>query len=339
MYNTELDDPICPSAKNMSDDIDLSEAFPGSNVSEACVNIQSKLAESGDQLMMDNQISDYIMTNGDPVLYYPYLFEIDKAEHLHGEHSAAGYANPFNIIIMTEVQDTPAFLTMQGFDTTETFTGWIHIKTFKKKVTEIVTNTNDERYKDYRLLYNPNARAEKDITHIIKPKPDDLIQYTLFGCDREYDTGNKIYKITNVEDEILSQKMNPVNGHYVWKITATRFIPSFQDGTSRLDEKSKDNMYIGVMGEKGNHMVHDNISVAKMFLAAEGLDLETNEEGNTEDNLDLMTEDGIFSVEERVEKVYDFDVNKMAKAEFDMEQKEKDFYKDHQSNILGNGYF
>lgn len=336
---TELDDPICRNPKNM-EDIDFSEAFPGSVVSEACVNIQSKLGESGDQLMFDNQISDYIMTNGDPVLFYPYLFEIDKAEHLYGEHSAAGYANPFNIIIMTQVQDSPAFLTMHGFDTNETFTGWIHIRTFKKKINAILKNTNDERYRDYRLMYNPNARAERDIIHIIKPKPDDLIQYTQYGCDREYDTGNKIYKITNVEDEVFSENMNPVNGHYVWKITATRFHPSFQDGTSRLDEKSKDNFYIGVNGEKGNHIVHDNVSVAKMFLAAEGIEYEDGTEDVKDENaIDLVTENGLSNVEERIEKMYDFDVNKMSKDEFDMEVKENDFYKDIQGNILSNGYF
>lgn len=338
MYHTELDDPLCDAIKNR--EIDLSEAFPGSNVSEACVNIQSKLAESGDQLIMDREIESYIQTNGVPMLYYPYLFEIDKAEHLHGEHSAAGYGNPFKIIMMVEIQDTPAFLTMQGFDTSETFTAWVHIGTFKRKIKEIVTNKSDERYNDYRILYNPNAYEERDITHIIKPKPDDLIQFTLYGCDREWDTGNKIYKITNVEDEVFSANMNPVNGHYVWKITATRFVPAFQDGTSRLDEKSKDNYYIGIMGEKGNHIVHDNLSVAKMFLAAEGIEYEDETADIKDENsVDLITENGVINVEERIEKVYDFDINEMSKAEFDMEIKEKDFYKDKQSNVLSNGYF
>lgn len=336
---TELDDPICFNPKNM-EEVDLSEAFPGSKVSEACINIQSKLAQNGDQLMMDKEIESYINTNGSPVLYYPYLFEIDKAEHLYGEHSAAGYGNPFNIIMMTQIEDSPAFLGMQGFDSNETFTGWIHIKTFKNKVKAILTNTKDERQKDYSLIYNANYYKDKDVIRIIKPKEDDVIQLTLYGCDREWDKGNKMYKITNVEDELFSQNMNPVNGHYVWKITAVRFRPSWEEGMSRLDEKSKDNTYIGVNGEKGNHLVHEHMSVAKMFLAAEGIEYENVAENmQDEDSIQLMTESGLSVKEQILEKVYKHDIRKPAQAEYDMERIEKGYYTDNQSKVLSNGYF
>lgn len=337
MMATELDDPICFNPKNM-EEVDLSEAFPGSKVPEACTNIQSKLEGSGDQLLYDRDIEAYINTNGDPVLYYPYLFEIDKAEHLHGEHSAAGYGNPFNIIMMTEVEDSPAFMTMHGFDTNETFTAWVHIKNFKNKVKAILADKNDERNKDYSLVYNANYYQEKDVIRIIKPRVDDVIQFTQFGCDREWDKGNKMYKITNVEDEVFSQKMNPVNGHYVWKITGVRFRPSFQDGMSRLDEKSKDNMYIGVNGEKGNHLVHDNLSVTKMFLAAEGIDTEEGEEMEGTDKK-LVTEDGFKNVVETIEKVYHYDQRTEAKAEFDMSTKHDNIYDETQDKVLTNGYF
>lgn len=334
----ELYDPICFNPKNM-EEVDLSEAFPGGSVPDACANIQSKLDGSGDQLMIDKQIESYIQVNGDPLLYYPYLFEIDKAEHLHGEHSAAGYAQPFNIIMPTSVEDSPAFLVTHGWETTETFTAWCHIKTFRKKVKEILSNKNDERYKDYSTIYNANAYEDKDVIRIIKPKPDDVIQFTQFSCDRDWPLGNKMYKITNVEDEVFSQNMNPVNGHYVWKITATRFRPSWEDGMSRLDNKSKDNGFIGKNGEKGNFLVHEHQSIAKMFLAAEGIEYEDNENDmQGEDNIDLVTEDGLKAESKTLEKIYDHDITEPAKAEFDMSTKYKEFYTDNKSRVLTNGF-
>lgn len=328
-------DDICLTPKNI--ETDLSEAFPGANVPEACTNIQSKLGEAGDQLVMDMDIQSYINTNGQPILYYPYLFQIEKSEKLYGEHSAAGYGQPFQIISYFQIEDTPAFLTLHGFDTEETLTGWIHIKTFKEKVKNILSNKNDERYADYSSIYNINYIADRDVTHAIEPKADDLFQLTLLGCDREWDRGNKIYKITNVEDEIFSQNFNPVHGHYVWKITAKRFRPSLQDGTSRLDNKSKDNQYLGILGEKGNHLVHDNLSVVKMFLAAEGIVDENGEEIGDNEN-GFITENGISTVKQEIKKVYNEDILEDSKAEFDMEQRVKGFYTDKQSFVISNGY-
>lgn len=326
---------ICLTPKNM--DIDLSEAFPGSVVSEACTNIQSKLGEAGDQLVMDNEIQSYINTNGQPILYYPYLFQIEKSEKLYGEHSAAGYGQPFQIIAYLQIEDSPSFITLHGFDNDETVTGWIHIKNFKKKIQEILKNNKDERYEDYTSIYNLNYISDKDVTHAIEPKADDLFQLMLYGCDREWDRGNKIYKITNVEDEIFSQNFNPVHGHYIWRITAKRFRPSLQDGISRLDSKSADNPYLGVLGEKGNHLVHDNLSVVKMFLAAEGIIDENGEEmGNCKEG--FVTEDGITTVKQEIKKVYHQDIQEDSKAEFDMEKRIPNFYLDTQSTVISNGY-
>lgn len=323
-------DEICLTPKNL--DVDLSEAFPGSNVPEVCTNIQSKLGEAGDQLVMDGEISSYINTNGQPILYYPYLFQIEKSEKLYGEHSAAGYGQPFQIISYLQIEDSPSFLTIHGFDNDETVTAWIHIKTFKKKIQEILKNNKDERCPDYSTIYNINYREEQDVTHAIEPKADDVFQLTLYGCDREWDRGNKLYKITNVEDEIFSQNFNPVHGHYVWRITAKRFRPSLQEGMSRFDEKAKDNQYLGVMGEKGNHLVHDNLSVVKMFLAAEGIIEEDGEDTG------YITEDGITTVKQEFKKVYHQDLIEDSKAEFDMEQRIPNFYKDYQSTVISNGY-
>lgn len=67
------------------------DAFPGM-VSPQCSNIATQQMQNNtDQVTFDNQILSYISEKGLPVLYYPYLYDIDKAEKIYGEHRAAKY--------------------------------------------------------------------------------------------------------------------------------------------------------------------------------------------------------------------------------------------------------
>lgn len=329
------DDPCTDNLKQQNPD--LSEAFPGIT-SDACANLMLKQDNSwaGDQLMYDQQIQSYIQTNGYPVLYYPYLYEVDKSEKVHGEHSAAGYAQPFQTIMMLTIEDNPSWVMEAGIDGDVTVTGWLHIRTFRESVSAILNTPDDSRCEDYSKIYNVNYVSEKDIIHAIEPKAKDLIQLTTFGCDREYDRGNKIFEITNKEDELFSQKMNPAMGHYVWRITAKRYRYSYEDGMSTLDEKAKNNPYLGELGEKGNHQVYDNLSVCKMFLADEGIIGEDVEDLINNKDEEIISEGDVWVEKKVYKKVYNQDINEQSKHEFDMEKRIPEFYKDKQEEIHWN---
>lgn len=96
-----------------------------------------------------------------------------------------------------------------------------------------------------------------------EPKPGDVIQLTKFGIDRPWDRGDRMWIITNVEDEIISENFNEAFGHYLWKLTAKRFRYSYQDGMSTLDEKTRNDVYLGTQGEKGNRQIYDTRTVIK----------------------------------------------------------------------------
>lgn len=330
-------DDICRTPKNM--EVDLSEAFPGMNVNEACVNIVSKLADQGDQLQMDMQVESYIMTNGQPILYYPYKYNVDESEHITGEDLVNGYAKPFDIIAFIEVEDQPSWFASQGIDSDDTATLWIHIKTFKKKVKEVLTAKKDDRTCEYQEIYNLDYISQDDYLHVIEPKVGDLIQLTIYGCDREWDRGNKIFEITNKEDELFSQKFNLVGGHYVWRLTAKRFRYSHEEGISRLDDNGKDNKFLGTLGEKGNHQVYEHRSVYRMFLEEEGIETEDEDAITNENGDDLDTQKGRTTSKKEVDKVYDWDVDEESKkAIFDMEQRIPGYYNDAQKGVIANGW-
>jgi hypothetical protein len=329
IYNTNI-------PKNNA--VNFAAAFPGSVTCPAFTNVAENVANQGDQLMMDNTIKSYILEKGYPVLYYPYLFELDKAEHLYGEHSAAGYAIPFKTYAYISIEDAPAWVAAQGFDTDETATIWIHIQFWRDSVIELMSG-DKEKYRDYFKIYNLNYKSEGDVVRAIEPKVKDLIQLMTFGADREFDRGNKIFEITSKEDEVFSDNMNPAMGHYVWKITAKRYRFSHEMGLSNQDLIGKDNPFIGVGGESGNHVVSETKSVYKMFLEAEGI--------VDEANIDMITEDGniiggvhdITSVKIEQKNLYDYDIVEESKSEYNLEENIDEIYTDGGNKILSNNLF
>ena len=159
---------------------------------------------------------------------------------------------------------------------------------------------------------------------------------TTFACDREWERGNRIWEITNVEDEIFSEKFNLSMGHYVWKITAKRYRYSYETGMSIFDNKSKDNVLIGEAGEIGNHEVYESKSAVAMFMEAAGISLEDNSDANTELGFDMITEEDIKTKKIVYEKVYDYDIKDDSKEIFDMEKRVKGFYN---NDVESNGFF
>lgn len=348
-----MENPYCKfNAKNWFYDNPIpqeqrKQMFPGIT-SDACANIQGGIAKSGnyDQVTYDNQIQSFIAENGLPCWFYPYLFQEEKMQELTGEHTSAAYGQPLEVLMVLEIKDSPSWVTGLGIENDETVTAWLHIRNFKNKVIEVLNNKQDQRYPDYDSIYcaEPwkkdahNHGGKAQYLKKIQPKPKDCFQLLLSACDREWDAAARIWEITNVQDELWAEKLNPAHGHYVWKITAKRYRYSFEYGMSNLDEKSKDNPLLGEMGERGNHQVYEN-DVVRMYLSASKLveEDDINSFIITEDtNEEIFTED-IEVKKINYEKKYSQDsVNDDAKKQvFDMSTHDSSFYK----HLDSGGFF
>lgn len=339
-----MENPYCKfNAKNWLEDNPISEEqrkemFPGIT-SDACANIQGGLAKSGnyDQVTYDNQIQSYIAENGLPCWYYPYLFQEEKMEELTGEHNSASYARPVEVLMVLEIKDTPSWVSGLGIENDETVTAWLHIRNFKEKIYPILDNQEDDRYVDYNSIYCKNPWQENAYLKKIMPKPKDCFQILTIGCDREWDSGAKIWEITNIEDELISEKINPAMGHYIWKITAKRYRYSFEYGMSTLDAKAADNPMLGEMGEKGNHQVYEN-DIVKMYLSATQLYTEHFDEKivTEEDEIGIIDEEPIVNEIHYEKKYSQAEVCEDAQKEvFDMERNVSGAY----SHVDSGGFF
>lgn len=64
---------------------------------------------------------------------------------------------------------------------------------------------------------------------VIEPKSGDLIQVSPLGCDRPNGRGAKIFEVTERTDQDVA-KLNPLLGHYVYRLRAKRYEYSFEPG-------------------------------------------------------------------------------------------------------------
>jgi hypothetical protein len=82
----------------------------------------------------------------------------------------------------------------------------------------------------------------------VEPKADDGFVLTPFGCDRPANRNAKTFVVTEVIDEDGST-INPLAGHYIWKVTAKRYDYSFEAGFPDEDNNVQvyDNSFSGVL--------------------------------------------------------------------------------------------
>ena len=312
------------------------EAFPG--VVAGTVNTWEKMLGDGnpDASTKNRQILDYINEKGYPLLYYPYLYEYAKAERVNGEHGAAGYGKPMKVYATFELKDTPSFLTAYGFDQQTTFTSFLHIDTWREAVRRILLDPSDERHEQYKRIYSAFAMEDGESMKAIEPHPKDLLQLMTFGEDRENGRGNRIFEITNVEDEILSENFNDFFGHYVWKLTGVRYRYSYEDGMSSMDPNTSDTYgMLGKVGEKGNEQLYDTATVAKIFrgrrdvlseLSMPGREVGLETEGTPLRIAQEGEDDVVVQEYPKTDPAQDIG-EKDSKNEYDMSANVKDVYK------------
>ena len=81
-----------------------------------------------------------------------------------------------------------------------------------------------------------------DLTQDIEPKAGDVFQMTEYGSDRPGNRAGNYFRVTERLDQDIAS-LNPLGGHYMWRIKGKRLEYSFEPGLS---------------GEKGNNQVYDS---------------------------------------------------------------------------------
>jgi hypothetical protein len=127
-----------------------------------------------------------------------------------------------------EYQHNGVPLQTYGWEPDDSVTLYFHIKSFTDSFSGIYIHANNGQR--------------------IEPKADDGFILTPFGCDRPGGRSAKTFVVTEVIDED-GGPLNPLMGHYIWKITAKRYDYSFEAGFPDEDNNVQvyDNAFSGVL--------------------------------------------------------------------------------------------
>lgn len=181
-----------------------------------------------EQLIYDSSFSDLINSYGIPVSYYVNTFNLSTADLLYGEEPTRRYLGPYGLQMYIELSENAINLSKFGFASDDELTGYLHISTFTSIMSSLINYS--------------------EFGQVVEPKSGDVIELAALGCDRPNGRGSKWFEITERVDQDVAQ-LNPLLGHYVYRVKAKRYEHSFEPGLSaeRQNQQVYENSFSGVV--------------------------------------------------------------------------------------------
>jgi hypothetical protein len=253
--------------------------------SSECSQFLNPINFQAEQLIYNTAFGDLINNFGIPVDYYINTYNLSAADNLYGEQPTAIFYGPISLMMYIELNENAINLSKFGFASDDELTGYVHIQTFEETMSgkDFFVRTqqgNILSYEDY-ITYMQTQSAENIITDLlfdivtensetggfdliggdyeainkytnngqaVEPKSGDLIQISPLGCDRPNGRGAKIFEVTERTDQDVSS-MNPLLGHYVYRLRAKRYEYSFEPGAPKelQNQQVFENSFSGIL--------------------------------------------------------------------------------------------
>lgn len=226
----------------------------------ACGGFADPSNYQAERALFKSAFTQLIANYGTEINYYVNGFNLSAANILYGEHPTQEYSDPFVIKAYFELNEAVS-LTNWGMRAEDELTLYITIDDFTTKASVLSG------------FYSENGQR-------IEPKSDDLIELTALGCDRPGNRGNKIFQITEALDQSIQDGINPMLGHYVWKLKAVRFEHAGQTNAPT---------------ELGNDQVYDNTYSGKLSSAL--FPSLTADEKVYPFNVDTISKENVYDME------------------------------------------
>ena len=227
-----------------------------------CSFISSPEGYSAEKAVYQNAYNDLINNFGYEIDYYLHTVNLSSADLLYGEEPTAVFYGPIPIKMYMEIENESLTLQKFGFDAADDFTGYVHINSFSKAISSRDFFVQTSKGDILPIAEAPEPSADLVITelnkfietnHKLEPKSGDLIDFVQLGCDRPGGRCSKIFEITERMDQDLAGGLNPMLGHYIWRLRAKRYENSFEPGAPI--ECANEQVY----DSEGNGVIETNI--------------------------------------------------------------------------------
>lgn len=187
------------------------------------VNVNESAVDSGEQQLISSGLQEIINRYGSTVAYYVNTYNVSAADNIYGEDPTSIYFGPTDILMYVQLTEDSITLKRFGFDNDDTITAYVHISSY--------SNT-----------FSPLS-VYPALNQAVEPKAGDVFQMTQYGSTRPGNRNGKYFEITERVDQSVSEGINMLGGHYLWKLRARRMDYSFEPG---------------ITPEKGSEQVFDN---------------------------------------------------------------------------------
>jgi len=215
-----------------------------------CTDIFNPANFQYEQLLFDTGFKEIINSRGIWVDYYVHSFNTETADLLYGEEPTAPFVGPTSIKMYIELEEPSFSYAQYGIVSEDSFTGYLHIDTFVETMSvrgqNLVSEEGEFLTSEDGSYITNNVNVFDLFNQRIEPKAGDLVVVTPLGCDRPWGRSAKVFEISERMDQDVSS-INPLMGHYVWRLKAKRYEHSFEPNAPREDgdEQVFDNAFSG----------------------------------------------------------------------------------------------
>jgi hypothetical protein len=201
--------------------------YSGAGNGSNCFEIYDKDRLQPEIELLQNSAEEMVNTMGQKINYYVNTMTTTSADVIYGEQPTSVYHGPLIIKMMIELNETSLQLSKFGFNSDDEVTGYMSYNGFVKAV------SGDGIY--------------QTLDHSIEPKSGDVFQMYEYGNTREGGRAGNYFQITERRDQDISGNMNPLGGHYGWRIKAKRMEYSFEPGLSgeSVNQQVTDDAFYG----------------------------------------------------------------------------------------------
>lgn len=233
--------------------------YSGAGNAGLCYDLYNKNRLSADIEVIHNAVNETIAHYGQKVEYYVNTYSPLCADNTYGEQPASVYWGPKQIKILSEVNESALSLSKWGFNADDEVTGYISIRQFS----ELLSG-------DY---------IHDRLSQEVAPKAGDVFQLTEYGNDRFGTRNGNFFQITERRDQDVSAGMNPLGGHFMWRIKAKRLQYSFEPGLSKEagNDQVYDNTFAGVVTSTYSDDIYDYIPTG-LIVSTQTLSTSVQEE-------------------------------------------------------------
>lgn len=216
-----------------------------------------KTCNEGDIDTTSEIIKDAIERTGIAVNYYVNTTTMTGADPLYGEQPLAVYNDPVEMTMYIELEEDAIEFTKFGIRADDSITAYVHISSYAEAF------DGDDVYSS-RGWY-------------VEPKADDVFELAEYGSTRPGDRSGKYFIVTERMDSDIAA-INPLGGHYVWRLRGKRFEWSFEPGLS---------------GEGGDNQIIDNTFQGRLT----GGDNPATDDLPYDNDIDTYSRDNVFDMD------------------------------------------